>query len=133
MGTKKGSKKQFWSDDETRSICLPTKGPSLSVAQVARRYAMNANDIPSSLAFSDKFYHAIAFTALVLPTTVLRPSWSLRMSIRAFLHGGAIELIQPYFGRNTEWLDMVANSLGIAIGVLVGQGVRYTMRTAWSR
>lgn len=43
MGTKKGSKKRFWSDDEKRSICLQTKAPGVSVAQVARRYAMNAN------------------------------------------------------------------------------------------
>lgn len=43
MGTKKGGKKRFWSDDEKRSICLQTKVPGVSVAQVARRYAMNAN------------------------------------------------------------------------------------------
>ncbi len=43
LGTKKGSKKRFWSDDEKRSICLQARVPGVSVAQVARRYAMNAN------------------------------------------------------------------------------------------
>ena len=43
MGTKKGSKRRFWSDEEKRSICMQTKAPGVSVAQVARRYAMNAN------------------------------------------------------------------------------------------
>ncbi|MBL4543973.1 MAG: transposase [Rhodobacteraceae bacterium] len=43
MAAKKGSKKRFWSDDEKRSICLQTKVSGVSVAQVARRYAMNAN------------------------------------------------------------------------------------------
>ena len=43
MGTPKGSKKRFWSDDEKRSICLQTRAPGVSVAQVARRYAMNTN------------------------------------------------------------------------------------------
>src|SRR6056297_2809790 len=43
MGTLKGSKKRFWSDDEKRSICLQTRAPGVSVAQVARRYAMNTN------------------------------------------------------------------------------------------
>ena len=43
MGTKKGSKKRFWSDDEKRLICPQTKAPGVSVAQIARRYAMNAN------------------------------------------------------------------------------------------
>lgn len=43
MGTKKGGRRRFWSDDEKRSICLQTCAPGVSVAQVARRYAMNAN------------------------------------------------------------------------------------------
>jgi len=36
-------KKRFWSDGEKRSICLQTAAPGVSVAQVARRYALNAN------------------------------------------------------------------------------------------
>ena len=36
-------KKRFWSDDEKRSICVQTCAAGVSVAQVARRYAMNAN------------------------------------------------------------------------------------------
>jgi transposase len=34
---------RFWSPEEKRSICLQTTAPGVSVAQVARRYAMNAN------------------------------------------------------------------------------------------
>ena len=43
MAGKKGQKKRFWSDDEKRSICAQTRAPGISVAQVARRYSMNAN------------------------------------------------------------------------------------------
>ena len=43
MAGKKGQKKRFWSDDEKRSICTQARIPSVSVAQVARRYSMNAN------------------------------------------------------------------------------------------
>jgi transposase len=43
MASKKGQKKRFWSDEEKRSICAQTRAPGISVAQVARRYAMNAN------------------------------------------------------------------------------------------
>jgi transposase len=32
-----------WSAEEKRSICLQTLAPGVSVAQVARRYAMNTN------------------------------------------------------------------------------------------
>ena len=37
--------KRLWTDEEKRSICLQTAAPGVSVAQVARRYAMNANMI----------------------------------------------------------------------------------------
>ena len=37
--------KRLWSDEEKRSICLQTAAPDVSVAQVARRYALNANMI----------------------------------------------------------------------------------------
>jgi transposase len=36
-------KKLFWSDDEKREICGQTRVEGASVAQVARRYAVNAN------------------------------------------------------------------------------------------
>ncbi len=36
-------KYRLWTDEEKRSICQQTRGPGISVAQVARRYAMNAN------------------------------------------------------------------------------------------
>lgn len=35
--------KRLWSDDEKRSICFQTAAPGFPVAQVARRYAVNAN------------------------------------------------------------------------------------------
>ena len=35
--------RRFWSAEEKRSICLQTTAADVSVAQVARRYAMNAN------------------------------------------------------------------------------------------
>jgi transposase len=43
MAGKKGQKKRVWSDDEKRSICEQTTTAGVSVAQVSRRYSMNAN------------------------------------------------------------------------------------------
>lgn len=43
MTGRKGQRKRFWSDEEKRSICRQTRAPGVSVAQVARRYAMNSN------------------------------------------------------------------------------------------
>ena len=45
----KGRKKRFWSDEEKRSICRQMRAPGVSVAQVARRYAMNSNLISTWL------------------------------------------------------------------------------------
>ena len=36
-------RRRHWSLDEKRSICRQTSAPGVSVAQVARRYSMNAN------------------------------------------------------------------------------------------
>ena len=41
----KRRKRRSWSDDEKREICQQTTVPVVSVAQVARRFAMNANMI----------------------------------------------------------------------------------------
>jgi transposase len=35
--------RRFWSDDEKRVICAQTRVAGVSVAQVARRYSLNAN------------------------------------------------------------------------------------------
>jgi transposase len=35
--------KRLWTDEEKRSICFQTAAPGVSVAQVARRYTVNAN------------------------------------------------------------------------------------------
>ena len=43
MAGKKGQKKRVWSDEEKRSICAQARVSGVSVAQVARRYAMNTN------------------------------------------------------------------------------------------
>lgn len=43
MAGRKGQRKRFWSDEEKRSICRQARAPGVSVAQVARRYAMNSN------------------------------------------------------------------------------------------
>ncbi len=36
-------RRRYWSLEEKRSICAQAQAPGVSVAQVARRYSMNAN------------------------------------------------------------------------------------------
>jgi transposase len=40
-----GRKRRTWSDEDKRTICHQTAAPGVSIAQVARRYALNANQI----------------------------------------------------------------------------------------
>lgn len=47
MGARR--KRRIWSDDEKREICQQTMVPGVSIAQVARRYATNANQIHNRL------------------------------------------------------------------------------------
>src|SRR5210317_515387 len=41
----KRRRRRKWSDDEKRMICAQARMPGVSVAQVARRYDVNANQI----------------------------------------------------------------------------------------
>ena len=43
MSLHRGGKKRFWSEEEKREICAQARVSGVSIAQVARRYAMNAN------------------------------------------------------------------------------------------
>ena len=49
MAMNKGHKMRFWSDDQNRLIYTQTTVQGVSVAQVARRFAMNANLIHDCL------------------------------------------------------------------------------------
>jgi len=40
-----GRKRRSWSNEDKRTICQQTIAPGVSVAQVARRYGLNANQI----------------------------------------------------------------------------------------
>ena len=76
--------------------------------------------MPTGFQMSDKFYHASAFAALVLPTAIL---WRTRLkpiAIGAVTYGVLIELVQPYMGRTAEVGDIVANIVGVGLASLVG-------------
>lgn len=85
--------------------------------------APSVSTTPPSLALTDKAYHAIAFAALVLPSTAVFQSHSAWIATGAFVFGGMIEVIQPLVGRNAEWADIAANTVGIFLGILLGRAI----------
>ena len=69
---------------------------------------------------SDKLHHALAFLALALPLSFARPRLTLWITLAAIAYGGAIELIQPYVGRDRDFFDFLADAAGAVSGAAVG-------------
>ena len=103
MAGKKGQKKRVWSDDEKRTICEQTLTPGVSVAQVSRRYSMNANLIfkwlkdPrfASTASAPSPAESIAYEGVFLPVEIDAPALkvpgaSARMNCTAADPGPAV-------------------------------------------
>ena len=75
--------------------------------------------VPAGALGSDKAHHLLAFAALTLPCAVLYPKALLRVALAAAIFGGAIEVIQPYVGRQGElqislqtwWASVLARRL----------------------
>lgn len=70
---------------------------------------------------SDKLYHVIAFAALTFPMALLYPPRAKTVLICAIVLGGAIEIIQPMFGRTASLLDFVADLIGALLGTFAGR------------
>ena len=68
---------------------------------------------------TDKTHHFIAYAALMFPTALKQPKYTLAITFGFIAFSGAIELIQPYVNRYGEWLDLVANTLGVICGWLL--------------
>jgi len=69
---------------------------------------------------NDKINHIIAYCCLVLPTVLRKPSYWLIIVLGFIGLSGLVELIQPYVNRQAEWLDLLANTTGVSLGVLLG-------------
>ena len=74
---------------------------------------------------SDKFHHLVAYAALTIPLTLKKPKYWRLIVIFFLVYSGLIETIQPHVNRYGEWLDIAANSLGIALGFLFAKLFSY--------
>ncbi|MDY0743749.1 VanZ family protein [Paucibacter sp. R3-3] len=74
----------------------------------------------------DKANHASAFAALMVSGRLAWPRLSWRTLIIGLLaYGGAIELIQTQLPpREGDWLDLLADTVGLGLGTLVFLGLR---------
>ncbi len=68
---------------------------------------------------SDKTHHLIAYAALMFPAALRRQKHWPYYAAFFLLYSGAIELIQPWVNRYSEWLDLLANGLGLLSGIIL--------------
>ena len=74
---------------------------------------------------SDKTQHLLTFGGLVLLAAAAyprRPFWLEGLALSGF--GALIEIIQPYFGRDRDVRDWMADTLGILIALIIAWAVR---------
>ena len=82
----------------------------------------------TKLLVSDKFLHFIAYGVMVLPVSLGRIFPQFLVFIIALSYGGFIELIQPYWGRDADIMDMWANIAGIVFGILIARGIIFILK-----
>ena len=82
----------------------------------------------TKLLVSDKLLHFIAYGVMVLPVTLERVFPQFLVFIIALAYGGFIELIQPYWGREADIMDMWANIAGLIFGILIARGIIFIFK-----
>ena len=87
--------------------------------------------LPQGLTFWDKAEHALAYLALTLLGAWAFPGRLGRLAGGLFLAGVGVEILQSTMGlgRQGDVWDAVANSTGIAAGLLIALAVRRLQRT----
>ena len=69
---------------------------------------------------TDKIQHAIAYTVLMLWfTQIYKGKIRYLLGVSFAVMGVIIEFIQPMYGREFSYLDMVANASGVLLGLFI--------------
>lgn len=71
----------------------------------------------SMIQSTDKYLHAAAYFFLSFSASLRKPTNYILIFIYFVFFGIVIELVQPYFNRYFELLDILANSLGIILAI----------------
>ena len=72
---------------------------------------------PSAMHNTDKYLHTAAYLFLSFSSALRKSTNYILIFIYFAFFGIVIESIQPYFNRNFELLDILANSLGIFLAI----------------
>lgn len=94
---------------------------TLALIAVITFLSLKPNGISTPVAGFDKIYHCLAYAGLAFPIAVARPKHWQWFVLGFVIYSGVIELIQPFTGRQREFLDLIMNAVGLMIGTLVGR------------
>jgi len=80
----------------------------------------------------DKLNHASAFAGLCTVGLLAWPRRRVALWIGLLAYGGAIEVLQSQVpGRSGEWADLLADSAGLALGLLLAWALQRAARVLW--
>ena len=68
---------------------------------------------------SDKLGHLLAYGSLIFPAALRKPRYFLWIFMSLSVWSGVIEILQNHVGRQGDWLDWLANTLGLSMGTVV--------------
>lgn len=77
---------------------------------------------------SDKTHHLVAYSILMFPAALHRPRGWFFIALAFAAWSGMIELIQPLVNRCGEWQDLLANCIGLLIGMALAGIARIFQR-----
>lgn len=80
------------------------------------------------LLVSDKLLHFIAYGVMVIPVSLEKVYPQFFVFLIALTFGGFIELIQPFWGRKADIIDLCANISGIIFGILIARAFLLILR-----
>ena len=89
--------------------------------------SLNSTDIAvdTKPLVSDKLLHLFFYFLMVLPVSLERIFSHFTVFVFAMTFGGCIELIQPFWGREADITDFLANAMGIILGILVARVIKF--------
>lgn len=74
-------------------------------------------DVPLPSSGWDKFNHLIAYQVLAVTGFLAYPRRMMGVAFGVIAYSGVIELLQAFSGyRFGDWLDLLANSVGVLLG-----------------
>lgn len=79
-------------------------------------------EAPPPFPHFDKIVHVGAFAVLAFPLCFANSRHAAWVLPAGFIYGAVIELVQPYTGRTSDWLDLLADAAGLGLGWIIARG-----------